>query len=172
MSDPQKILSLLFLKSAPQDLSCSSRLAVQLVAVYVFSALIVLQTTLNPDDMFAGILLGLFVQYAFTWLVLQALDKRPRFLQTFCAILGVGIVFNLLSWPMLSALSDAATSDALKSTMSLVFLMLISWEVLVKAHIFRHALEMKMFSAMALSFSLLFISVALSQFFFPAAGAS
>ncbi len=172
MSDPQKILSLLFLKSAPQDLSHSSRLAVQLIAVYIFSALIVLQTTLSPNDMFAGILLGFFVQYVFVWLVLQALDKRPRFLQTFCAIIGVGIIFNLLSWPMLSALSDATTSDALKSTMSLVFLMLISWEVLVKAHIFRHALEMKMFSAMALSFSLLFISVALSQFFFPAAGAS
>ncbi len=168
MSDPQKILFILFLKATPQDLSYSSRLAVQLVVIYVFSALIVLQTTLSPEAMLPGVLLGLFMQFAFTWLVLRLLDKRARFLQTFCAIMGVGIIFNLLSWPMLSVLSNEAATDALKSTMSLMFLMIISWEVLVKAHIFLHALDMKMFSAMALSFSLLFLSVALSQIVFPA----
>ncbi|MFV9616334.1 MAG: hypothetical protein ACNYZG_10290 [Gammaproteobacteria bacterium] len=167
MSDLQKLLSLLFLKSAPQDLSYSSRLMLQLVLAYVFSGFLVLQTTLNPENMFAGILLGFFVQYVFIYLVLRALGRGSRFLQTFSAILGVGIVFNLLSWPVFSALSDASLSDALKSTMSLVFLMLLSWEVLVKAHIFRHALEMKMFSALALSFSLFFISIALSQLLFP-----
>jgi hypothetical protein len=167
MSDLQKLLSLLFLRSAPQDLSYSSRLLLQLAAAYLFSGIVVLQTTLSPDDMFAGILLGFFVQYAFTYLVLQALGRGPRFLQTFSAILGVGILFNLLSWPVFAVLSDASVSDASKTSMSLMFLMLISWEVLVKAHIFRHALEMKMFSALALSFSLFFISIALSQLFFP-----
>ena len=167
MSDLQKLLSLLFLRSAPQDLSYSSRLLLQLAVAYLFSGIVVLQTTLNPDDMFAGIFLGFFVQYAFTYLVLQALGRRSRFLQTFCAILGVGILFNLLSWPVFSVLSDASISEASKASMSLMFLMLISWEVLVKAHIFRHALEMKMFSALALSFSLFFISIALSQLFFP-----
>ncbi len=168
MSDLQKLVSLLFLKSAPQDLAYSSRLTVQLLAAYVFSAFIVLQSTLNPDDMLAGIVLGLFVQYVFTYLVLQALGRGSRFLQTFSAILGVGILFNLLSWPVFSVLSDVSINETLKSSMSLAFLMLISWEVLVKAYIFKHALEMKMFSALALSFSLFFISLALSQLFFPA----
>ena len=168
MSDLQKLVSLLFLKSAPQDLSYSSRLTVQLLAAYVFSAFIVLQSTLNPDDMLAGIILGLFVQYVFTYLVLQALGRGSRFLQTISAILGVGILFNLLSWPVFSVLSDVSINETLKSSMSLAFLMLISWEVLVKAYIFKHALEMKMFSALALSFSLFFISLALSQLFFPA----
>ncbi len=167
MSDLQKLLSLLFLKSAPQDLTCSSRLMLQLAVAYVFSGIVVLQTTLNPEDMFAGILLGFFVQYIFTYLVLRALSRRSRFLQTFSAILGVGVLFNLLSWPVFSVLSDASISEAVKTSMSLVFLMLISWEVLVKAHIFRHALEMKMFGALALSFSLFFISIALSQLLFP-----
>ena len=161
---------LLFLKSAPQDLSYSSRLTMRLLVAYVVSGFIVLQTTLNPDDIFAGILLGVFVQFSFIYLVLRALAKGSRFLQTFCAVIGVGIFFNLFSWPVFSMLSSASISDATKSSMSLMFLMLISWEVLVKAYIFRHALEMKMFSAMALSFSLLFISVALSQLFFPAEG--
>ncbi len=168
MSDLLKLLFLLFLKSTPQDLSYSSRLTLRLLLAYVFSGFIVLQATLNPDDILAGILLGLFVQFAFVYLVLKSLSQGSRFLQTFCAILGIGVFFNLFLWPVFSVLSDASTDEALKSTMSFVFLMLISWEILVKAHIFRHALEMKMFSALALSFSLLFISVALSQLMFPA----
>ncbi|MCK5395037.1 MAG: hypothetical protein KAJ32_03550 [Gammaproteobacteria bacterium] len=168
MSVLQKLLALLILKAAPQDLPYSQKITVRFAVAYVFSGLVVLQTTLNPDDMLAGLFLGLFIQYVFTYAVLRALNRSARFVQTFCAILGVGILFNLLSWPVFFVLDGDITDESLKSSMSLLFLLLISWEVLVKAHIFRHALEMKMYSALALSFSLFFISVALSQLFFPA----
>ena len=175
MSDPKnipgKLLALLFLKSAPQDLSYSPVLTVQLLAAYLFSGVLVMQTTLNPDDLFAGILLGLIVQLVFAYTVLSALDKRPRFLQTFCAMIGAGMLFNLISWPIFYVLADPAATESMKANMSLLFLFLISWEVLVKAHIFKHALEMKMYGAMALSFSMFFITVALSQLLFPAQGA-
>ncbi len=168
MSDLQKILALMVLKSAPQDLPYSPQFMVQLAVAYVFSGIVVLRTTLNPDDMLAGLVLGFIVQYVFTYFVLRALNKTARFVQTFCAILAVGLLFNLLSWPIFAVLTDESISESLKSSMSLAFLLIISWEVLIKAHIFRHALEMKMFSALALSLSLFFISVALSQLFFPA----
>jgi hypothetical protein len=76
-----------------------------------------------------------------------------------------------LSWPVFLVIADETATESLKSSMSLMFLLIISWEVLVKAHIFKHALEMKMFSALALSFSLFFISVTLSQLLFPAEAA-
>jgi len=167
MSVLQKLLLILFLKAAPQDLPYSSKLGVQLTGFYVFSGLIVLQTTLASDDMFAGILLGLLVQYVFVYLVLSALNKTPRFVQTFCAFIGVALIFNLLSWPVFLVLSDETSAEALKSTMSLFFLLLLSWEVLVKAYIFSHALEMKIYAALALSFSLFFISVSLAQLLLP-----
>lgn len=172
MPDLQKLLSLLILKSAPQDLPYSPKFIAQLVVVYILSGIAVLQTTVNPDDIYAGILLGLLVQYVFTYSVLLALDKRARFVQTFSAILGVSILFNLLSWPLFALLANEATGESLKASMSLLFLLIMSWEVLVKAHIFRHALEMKMVSALALSFSLFFITVALSQLLFPVEAAA
>lgn len=171
MSDLQKLLTLMILKTVPQDLSYSQQLAVLLTVANFFSGVFVLQTTLNPEDMMGGLLLGLFIQIAFTYLVLRALNRSARFMQTFCAIIGVGILFNLLSWPVLLVLADETSLKSLKSSMSLLFLLLISWEVLVKAHIFKHALEMKMVGALALSFSLFFISVALSQLLFPAESA-
>jgi len=167
MSDLQKLLLMLFLKAPPQDLSYSVQKTVQMAIAYLISGIIVLQTTLNPENILAGLLLGFFVQYGFVYIVLKALDRKARFIQSFFAILGVGMIFNLISWPIFSIMADELSNDDLKSSMSLLFLMLISWEVLVKAHIFRHALDMKMFSAMALSFSLFFISVALSQLLVP-----
>jgi len=167
MSDLQKLLLMLFLKAAPQDMSYSVQNTVQMAIAYLISGIIVLQTTLNPENILAGLLLGFFVQYGFVYIVLKALDRRARFIQSFFAILGVGVIFNIMSWPIFSVMADELSNDDLKSSMSLIFLMLISWEVLVKAHIFRHALDMKMFSAMALSFSLFFISVALSQLLVP-----
>lgn len=172
MSVLQKILSMLFLKTAPQDLPYAPQFPVQMALVYIFSGVVVLQTTLKPEDMLGGLILSLVVQFSFTYLVLGALNKTARFVQTMSAILAVGIMFNLLSWPVFIVIADTTATEALKSTMSLLFLFVMSWEVLVKAHIFRHALEMRMFSAMALSFSLLFISVALSQMLFPAESAS
>jgi hypothetical protein len=171
MSVLQKILAMLLLKSAPQDLPYSPQFPVQMALVYVFSGVLVLQTTINPDDLLGGLLLSLATQFLFTYIVLGALDKAARFVQTMSAILAVSIMFNLLSWPVFIIITDSTASESLKSTMSLLFLFIMSWEVLVKAHIFRHALEMRMFSALALSFSLLFISIALSQMFFPAESA-
>ena len=163
MSVLQKLLALLTLRSAPQDLPYSPSLTVQLAVVYILSGVMIVKTTVSSADTLSGILLGLLVQLVFTYSVLHALDKRPRFVQTFCAILGVSILFNLISWPVFALLADETIDDSLRSSMSLAFLLVISWEVLVKAHIFKHALEMKMYSALALSFSLFFISVALSQ---------
>jgi hypothetical protein len=171
MPDLQKLLALLILKAAPQDLTYSLQITAQYAVAYILSGIVVLQTTIDPDDMLAGLLLGLLIQGAFTYFVLRALNHSARFVQTLGAILGVGILFNLLSWPVLSVLSDENSVESLRSSMSLMFLLLISWEVLVKAHIFKHALEMKMYSALALSFSLFFISVALSQLLFPAEAA-
>jgi hypothetical protein len=167
MSVLQKLLALMILKSAPQDLPYSPQFAVQMAIVYIFSGLVVLQSTLSPDDMLGGLLLGLFVQLVFTYLVLRALNRSARFVQTISAMLVVSILFNLMSWPVFIVVADATATEGLKATMSLMFLLIISWEVLVKAHIYRHALEMKMLSALALSFSLFFISVTLSQLLFP-----
>lgn len=167
MSVLQKLLALMILKSAPQDLPYSPQFAVQMAIVYIFSGIVVLQSTLSPDDMLGGLLLGFFVQLVFTYLVLRALNRSARFVQTISAMLAVSILFNLLSWPVFIVVADATATEGLKATMSLMFLLIISWEVLVKAHIFRHALEMKMLSALALSFSLFFISVTLSQLLFP-----
>ena len=62
MSVLQNLIALLILKAAPQDLPYSTQLAAKLVAAYVFSGIVVLQSTVNPDDLIQGLLLGLVIQ--------------------------------------------------------------------------------------------------------------
>lgn len=159
---------MLTLKSAPQDLSYSKTLLVRAVMFYILSGILVLQSTENPDDLIAGLFLGLFIHYVFVYSVLAAMQRLARFVQTFSAIVGVAVIFNLMTWPVIMVLADTSYSDEQRSSATLLFLALLGWEVLVKAHILRHALEMKMLGALALSFSLFFIVIALSQLLLPA----
>jgi len=169
MSDPKKIMAMLFLKAAPQDLSFKPSLAVRLAFFYWFSGVLVLSSTLQPSDVMASMLLSLVILGGFVFGVLRVFNRQARFIQTFSAVVGVSILFNFLSWPILMILSgdDGSADETMVPALSFIFLMMISWEVLVKAHIFKHALEIAMVNALLLSFALFFISMTLSQLLFP-----
>jgi hypothetical protein len=46
-------------------------------------------------------------------------------------------------------------------------LLLVSWQVLVFAHVFRHAMQMSMLRALILSFGYLFLAIAAAEILFP-----
>jgi len=167
MSDLQKLIALLFLKSAPQDLPFAKEFAIRLSFFYWFSGVLVLSTTLRPGLEVQSMLLSLTVLLGFVYIVLRVFSLEARFLQTISAMAGVSVLFNLASWPLLYAVSAETSNESSQVIVSLLFLMLISWEILVKAHILKHALELSMFKAMILSFSLFFITMTLSQLLFP-----
>ena len=168
MSVFQKIIAMLFLRAAPEDLPYNRSLAIQLGFFYWFSGIVVLKTTLEPSWLMESMSLSLAILLVFVYAVLRIFHFQLRFVQTFSAIVGVAILFNLASWPLLSMVADTSNKESLLATVSFMFLMLISWEVLVKAHIFKHALQISMLNALLLSFSLFFITMTLSQLLFPA----
>jgi len=167
MSVLQILLAMLFLKSVPQDLPHNKLLSVILALVYWASGILVLSSTLNPSVLLGSMSLSLAVMLIFVYGILRLFHLQVRFVQTFSAVIGVGLIFNLASWPLLAVLVDNSSSSSMVSTMSFAFLMLISWEILVKAHIFKHALEVGMLNALLLSFAIFFITMTLSQLLFP-----
>ncbi len=165
MSVFQKLFAMLFLKAVPQNLPCMKSLAVSLTLLYWASGVLVLSSTLKPSTLMENMLLSVVILLVFIYGILRILNFQARFVQTFSAIVGVGMLFNLLSWPLLAVIADNSSTIA---SVSFIFLMLISWEVLVKAHIFKQALGTSMLNALLLSFSLFFITMTLSQLLFPA----
>ncbi len=165
MSVIRTLFSIMLLKQGPQDLVFSRSLLQLLVIAYVASGVLVLQGSIEPGEALANMVLDVLVIVFYTRIVLHSLHKPARFVQTASAMVGVGVVFHLLAWPAL-AVPPADGEQSLSTTASLAMLLLMSWNLLVVAHIFRHALASGMSHAMLLSFALFFLSIALSRMVF------
>ena len=167
MSVAHKIIIMLLLRTAPQDLPYSIGLMVRVIFLYLISGLIVVGGIVEPSLAVARMLLNIGVVLSFSYVLLSSLNLRSRFVQMITALIGTGIVFNLLSWPILIYNDVEQLSAAAMQIISMLVLMIISWEILVTAHIFRNALNTKMTQSVILSMALFFISLALSQMVFP-----
>ncbi len=167
MSVLQKLIAMLLLKAAPQDLPYAKSLAVKLAMVYWISGLVILSTTLQPAALMESMLLSVIILGGFVYGLLALFGLQARFIQTFAAVIGVSTLFNVMSWPILALFSDEPDQESLAAVLSLAFLMLLSWEVLVKAHIFKNAMEVSTLNALLLSLALFFIAMTLSQLLFP-----
>ncbi|MDT8452437.1 MAG: hypothetical protein RQ936_06810 [Gammaproteobacteria bacterium] len=167
MTVTQKILQLLLLKAVPQDLPCSSRLLLRIIFLYVGSGIVVMGSVAEPALALGRVVLSLAVISVFSYVLLSALNMKARYLQTVTALIGTGIIFNLMAWPVLSFGDIEQASAVAVQLLSLAVIALISWEVLVTAHIFRNALDTKMTQAVLLSMALFLVTLTLSQLVFP-----
>lgn len=158
---------MLLLKTAPQDLPYSISLMARVILLYLISGIVVVGGTVEFSLALARILLNICIILFFSFVLLSVLNLRARYVQTITALIGTGIIFNLLAWPILSYGDIEQSSSAAIQILSLLVLMLISWEILVTAHIYRNALNTKMTQAVLLSMALFFITLTLSQLAFP-----
>lgn len=103
------------------------------------------------------VVLNILVIISFSYFLLVVLKLKERFVQTISALLGTGIFFNLLSWPLVGLIAINESSRTYDALVAILALSMISWELLVTAHIYRHAFNLRMYSAIILSLGLFFI---------------
>jgi len=167
MTVAQTIILMLLLKTAPQDLPYSISLMGRLIFLYFISGIVVVVGLVEPSLAIGRMLLNIGIILVFSYVVLSSLNLSTRFVQMVTALVGTGIVFNLLAWPVLSYGDMEKESAAAIQILSMFVLMLISWEILVTAHILRNALSTKMTQAVILSMALFFVTLTLSQLVLP-----
>ena len=154
------------MRSDPQAIPYSPLLMKILLALYFFIGVVVLMEREQLDRAIGIQVLDILLLLGYFSLCLRLMNMSPRFVQTMSAMLGVGCLFQLSMWPLAmyhGDKTDAAQSPAL---LSLIALMLLSWYLLVYAHILRSALNMHMASAIGLSVAYLFLSISLEQLIF------
>ena len=164
---PLRILAVMLLRAGPQDLPYSVPLFAMLLLFYVASGVLVLATSMEVAQAVANMVLDAALLSAFSYTCLALLKYRARFVQTVSALAGIGIVYHLLAWPLFIQIQDVQASEQGAAIFGLLMLSLISWQVLVFAHVFRHAMQMSMGRALALSFGYLFLSMAVAEIIFP-----
>lgn len=162
-----RILAILLLRAGPQHLPYSLSLLAILTLLYLTSGVLVLTTAMSSGQAAANMVLDVAVLFAFSYFCLSLLKYRARFVQMVSALAGIGIVYHLLAWPLFIQIHNMQPQQQGAKIAALLMLLLISWQVLVYAHVFRHSMQMSMTRALALSFGYLFLSMAAAEIIFP-----
>ena len=130
------------LRAGPEDLP-HSYVLLGLTIIVNFS-ISVLIGSMDHNIKIASIssIVALFFAFAFTKILL--LRKPERFLQTFCAMLGVDIIISIAAIPSIYSLAFLNPGEAAESFFKLTGLALFVWVVIVYGFIFSKALSSMM----------------------------
>jgi hypothetical protein len=144
----------------------ASRLLLAIVAaaaalLEVFGAL--LPPTANGGEIGVRIVLAVIVPLCFAWAVLAVARRRPRFLQTGSALLGVGVLAGIVLYPLDSLYQLIGTDRIIAQPVGLLLYVGWIWYLLVCANIWRAALDCGLILGGAISLGYLILQIALEE---------
>jgi hypothetical protein len=105
----------------------------------------------------AALDLGLLVVFVLSILYLQ--NKTARINQTLSAMAGTGAVLGVCALPLVILVQQDQSAEQIPAVLTLLWLVLLIWNLLVMAHIMRHALSSSF--AIGLGASLLYALVSM-----------
>jgi hypothetical protein len=161
-------LSIALWRQTPADLPASLFLLVLTACAAGLMEVLGAFLTPGPQDrMVARVALEVSMPLAFTWAVLALARRRARFLQTATALLGVGVLAEIVLYP-LGALRSTMGDDRVASIpLGLLLLVGFIWYLLACAHIWRAALDSGVGLGGIISVGYLILTIALEQQLLP-----
>jgi hypothetical protein len=155
-------------RRTPAQLPASSFL---LALVAVAAALIeVLSAFLPPassDRILTRIVLSVGLPLGFAWAVLVLARHRQRFLQTGIALLGVGVLAQLVLYPIGSLIHVIGSDRLAALPLGILMLLGMIWYLLACANIWRAALDSRLSIGVVISVGYLLLSIVLEQQLLP-----
>jgi hypothetical protein len=155
------LANLLRLRGGPQNLPASWTLAIILISVYLVQNLVTGQQ-LEDDYAAAKSLLAICLQIVILTGLLFWRRHLERFPQTLSALAGVGIVFNAITWALLTQSNPEMNQPLLAMTWFAVFI----WSLFVDANIYRNALSVPLAMGMLITVLALAASYVLIEMVF------
>jgi hypothetical protein len=148
----------------PASLFLLALVAIAAAAIEVLSAFLPPAST---DRILTRIVLSVGLPLGFAWAVLALARRRQRFLQTSIALLGVGVLVELVLYP-LGSLIHIIGSDRLEAVpLGILMLLGLIWYLLACANIWRAALDSGLTIGVVISVGYLVLSIALEQQLLP-----
>jgi hypothetical protein len=155
------LAKMLRLRGGPQDIPASWSLTIFLIAAYLVQNLITGQQ-LEDDNAAAKSLIAICLQLIVLTGLLYWRRHMERFAQTLSALAAVGIVFNTITWALLTQ-SDPATNQPV---LAMIWFSVFIWSLFVDANIYRHALQVSLSIGVLISVITLAVSYSLIEMFF------
>lgn len=157
------LAKMLRLRGGPQDLPVSWPLAIFMISAYMLQNLITGQQ-LEDEHAASKSLVAICLQLVVLSGLLFWRRHLERFPQTLSALAGVGIVFNTITWVLLTQVDVAVNQPLLAMTWFTVFI----WSLFVDANIYRHSLSVRMATGMLITVLALAASYTLIELLFLA----
>lgn len=163
-------------RRTPADTPYSLFLLVSIALIYFI--LILLQWVLADlkkqftavDILFVSILL-LVSYFVYTWGLLTVFGKSNRLVQTLSSLLAGHAIVHVFALPLLLSMpliSSRNVDHAVALFLGIIYLfltlVLTIWQFMVSVHIYKHALEVKYFSALLAALGLLAFTVLIVSF--------
>ncbi|MEM7253471.1 MAG: hypothetical protein AAF493_18815 [Pseudomonadota bacterium] len=173
MSGVIRILSSIFLmRAAPQDLPYSRPLLTTLIGVHTFLGIAVAAIYYFPVQ--DGIRVAVFASAARSALLivevglaLAVASLGARFNQTLAALLGLGIICDLMGIPLSLWFLAAAHAQIGVDIPILLSLLIVIWQLIVAGHILRHAFSTGYPQGFALATLFFIVSYTVIRGIFP-----
>jgi hypothetical protein len=163
----KRYLQICLLAKGPQDLPFSVLLTCLSLLFYFITGFFALLTLASGDVAALAMLVNTGILLVFCWACLQVFRLPERWLQMIAALAGVGVLFHLLSLPLLAQSQNLRGGDQVPAELSLLLLFLLSWNLAVVAHIFRETYNVRLSVAFILTVVLVVIELSASQILFP-----
>jgi hypothetical protein len=121
----------------------------------------------SGDGILVRIVMGVGLPLAFTWAVLALARRRQRFLQTASALLGVGVLAEIVLYPLAAMLRLMGEDRMVSIPVGLMLYVALIWYLLACAHVWRAALDSGLLLGGLISVGYLVLSIALEQQMLP-----
>lgn len=164
----KQFFNICLLNKGPQDLPGSHLLLHFTLLAYLMSGVLSMLAATPLEQALPVMLVDLCVLLLYPWLCLKAFNKSPRFLQMMTALAGVGTIFQIVAWPLLIYMGSQQASPS--PTGFMMLLMLLAWNLVVYAHIFRESFNIRLLAAYVLALTYAVVSASVRQLLFPDAG--
>ena len=147
------------LRRAPQELPASGYLLGISLGCYVLVSVLVTSQSyaFTRALLLAAVDLGLLI--IFVWSLLYLQSKTARINQTLSALAGSGSLMGLIALPLLLAIGPDKVNEPVPAPLLSLWLLLLLWNLIIMAHIIRHALS----SSFAIGFGISLLYALLSM---------
>jgi hypothetical protein len=154
-----RLIAVALLRAGPQHMPYSVSLMAGMYLSYFASSVLVIYPSMNMFWAVVEAVVDLAFLSLFVYNLLMIFNKRDRFVQTVTTLSGVSVLIQLVAWPLFIILQGQPAGDAAVNGVYIVLLLLLFWQLMVYAHVFRYAFEISMLRSAALSLLYLFLSV-------------
>ena len=144
-------LEICLLRKGPQDVPSSGFLVASTAALGLLSGVIVLSDSFQgPGGALAAQLLDLLLLTGFIYGGLRFVGSPTRLYQSLAALFGSGTLINVATMLVL-AFSKPAEDGVLTGPGGMLYLFIMTWALVVVAHILRHTFDIAFLGGIALA---------------------